>query len=82
LDKHHHESAALADASSRMGTAAEALQSAVKVNEVFREGDPLKQIIAESQQGHGLMVVVNCFTGDSSRSFFFGCAPGCRSRPR
>lgn len=57
LDKHHHESAALADASSRMGTAAEALPNTVKVNEVFREGDPLKQIIAETQQGHGLMVV-------------------------
>jgi nucleotide-binding universal stress UspA family protein len=57
LDKHHHESDALAQASSRMGSVADQLIDQVKVNEVFREGDPLKQIIAEAQKGHALMVV-------------------------
>lgn len=57
LDKHHHESDALANASAQMGTAADKLLRTVKVNEVFREGDPLKQIIAESGKNHALMVV-------------------------
>ena len=57
LDKHHHQSDALASASAQMGTAADKLLRSVKVNEVFREGDPLKQIIAESCKGHALMVV-------------------------
>lgn len=57
LDRHHHQSEALASASAKMGTAADALLARVKVNEVFREGDPLKQIIAESGKGHALMVV-------------------------
>jgi len=57
LDKHHHQSDALASASAQMGTAADKLLRTVKVNEVFREGDPLKQIIAESGKGHALMVV-------------------------
>jgi nucleotide-binding universal stress UspA family protein len=55
LDKHHHQSDALASASAQMGTAADKLLRSV--NEVFREGDPLKQIIAESAKGHALMVV-------------------------
>ena len=57
LDKHHHQSHALANASALMGTAADKLLRSVKVNEVFREGDPLKQIIAESGKNHALMVV-------------------------
>ncbi len=57
LDKHHHESDALANASAQMGTAADKLLRTVKVNEVFREGDPLKQIIAESGKNHAMMVV-------------------------
>jgi nucleotide-binding universal stress UspA family protein len=57
LDKHHHESDALANASAQMGSAADQLVHSVKVNEVFREGDPLKQIIAESSKGHAIMVV-------------------------
>lgn len=57
LDKHHHESDALANASAQMGTAADRLLRTVKVNEVFREGDPLKQIIAESGKNHAMMVV-------------------------
>lgn len=57
LDKHHQESDALARASALMGSAADQLLKKVKVNEVFREGDPLKQIIAESGKGHALMVV-------------------------
>ena len=57
LDKHQIQSAALATASLRMGTAADQLAHEVKVNEIFREGDPLKQIIAEAQKGHALMVV-------------------------
>lgn len=57
LDKHHHQSDALASASAQMGTAADKLLRTGKVNEVFREGDPLKQIIAESEKGHALMVV-------------------------
>jgi nucleotide-binding universal stress UspA family protein len=57
LDKHHHQSEALANASAQMGTAADKLLRTVKVNEVFREGDPLKQIIAESSKGHALMIV-------------------------
>ncbi len=57
LDKRDNESGALANASARMGSAADMLTPANKVNEVFRAGDPLKQIIAESSQGHALMVV-------------------------
>ncbi len=57
LDKHQIESGALAQASSRMGSAADQLAHAVKVNEIFREGDPLKQIIAEAQKDHSMMVV-------------------------
>ncbi len=57
LDKRDSESGALASASARMGNAADSLTPTNKVNEVFREGDPLKQIIAESSQGHALMVV-------------------------
>ena len=57
LDRHHHQSDALANASAQMGTAADKLLRTVKVNEVFREGDPLKQIIAESGKNHALMVV-------------------------
>ena len=57
LDKHHEQSDALSSASSLMGNSAEIAMASVKVNEVFREGDPLKQIIAESQKGHSLMVV-------------------------
>ncbi len=57
LDKHHHQSDALANASAQMGSAADSLLLSVKVNEVFREGDPLKQIVAESQKQHALMVL-------------------------
>jgi nucleotide-binding universal stress UspA family protein len=57
LDKHHLQSEALAKASALMGTAADRLLKEVKVNEVFREGEPLKQIIAEAGKGHALMVV-------------------------
>lgn len=57
LDRHHHQSEALASASAQMGTAADKLLRSVKVNEVFREGDPLKQIIAESGKNHAIMVV-------------------------
>ncbi len=57
LDKRDSESGGLAKASVRMGNAADAVAPSNKVNEVFREGDPLKQIIAESSQGHALMVV-------------------------
>ena len=57
LDKHHEQSDALSAASSLMGHSAEKAMTEVKVNEIFREGDPLKQIIAESQKGHSLMVV-------------------------
>ncbi len=57
LDKHHNQSQALANASAQMGSAADQLLQQVKVTEVFREGDPLKQIIAESRKDHALMVV-------------------------
>lgn len=57
LDRHHRQSDDLAKASALMGTAADQLLKDVKVNEVFREGDPLKQIVAESERGHALMVV-------------------------
>lgn len=57
LDKHHQQEDALSKASALMGSAADQLLKEVRVNEVFREGDPLKQIIAEAQKGHTLMVV-------------------------
>jgi nucleotide-binding universal stress UspA family protein len=57
LEKRDVESGSLANASARMGNAADTLAPSTKVNEVFREGDPMKQIIAESSQGHALMVV-------------------------
>lgn len=57
LDKHQIQSEALARASLQMGSAADQLANTVKVNEIFREGEPLKQIMAEAQKGHALMVV-------------------------
>jgi nucleotide-binding universal stress UspA family protein len=56
LDKHHRTGDDLSKASAMMGSAADQLLKEVLVNEVFREGDPLKQIIAEAQKGHTLMV--------------------------
>lgn len=57
LDHQHQQTQALADASAKMGHAADTLPQGVRVNEVFREGDPLKQIIAEGRKDHTLMVV-------------------------
>lgn len=46
----------LPEASARMEEAARKAMADVKVTEVFREGDPLKQIVAEASKGHALMI--------------------------
>ncbi|HEX2618447.1 MAG TPA: universal stress protein, partial [Flavobacteriales bacterium] len=56
LDKHHRTGDPLSTASALMDLSAREAMQRVQVNEVFREGDPLKQIISESQRGHALMV--------------------------
>jgi len=56
LEKHHRTEDPLATASALMDESARDAMQRVTVNEVFREGDPLKQIIAESKRDHALMV--------------------------
>lgn len=55
LDKHERKDGG-ADAGTQLDRAARGIDPAVKVTEVLRDGDVLKQIIAEADKGHGLMV--------------------------
>lgn len=56
LEKHEQKEGGLSQASARMDQAVQEALRQVKVTEVLREGDPLKQIIAEANRGHALMV--------------------------
>ncbi|MBS1582207.1 MAG: universal stress protein [Bacteroidetes bacterium] len=56
VDKHERRTSGLPELSARMDRAAQDALQQVRVTEVLREGDPLKQIIAEAGKGHALMV--------------------------